>query len=168
MTLAVQQRRTPRVAEKQDDQAQEAGPGSVIKAAREKARLTRDELAERVGIGGQYLYQLETGRRPMPLETAHTLAIALGLDPSTIDQRLAGSLLRPAVGGEKSPCPGTLTLVVGEDGEPRPATEADRACLDRKKPETVRALVAQGRELGRAREDLAPDGTTAVTYRLKP
>jgi transcriptional regulator with XRE-family HTH domain len=63
--------------------------GAVIQAAREAQRLTRREVAEALNISDQYLYQVETGRRAAALETLWEIALHLGIDPHTVDPRLA-------------------------------------------------------------------------------
>mgnify|MGYP000899041051 CR=1 len=63
--------------------------GEKVKAARERLRYTREEVGRAIGTSGPVLYQLESGRRPISLETLWELATALGLDPNSFDARLA-------------------------------------------------------------------------------
>jgi transcriptional regulator with XRE-family HTH domain len=62
--------------------------GARLRAARDAKGLTRAEFAPTIGLGEQYLYQIEAGRRAANLETLFKLAVALGLDPNALDPRL--------------------------------------------------------------------------------
>lgn len=63
--------------------------GGRIKVAREAAGMTRKQLADAAGINAHYLYQFESGRRVATLETLWAVAVSLGIDPNTLDHRLA-------------------------------------------------------------------------------
>lgn len=65
--------------------------GNLIRDARESRRLTRKQAAETLGLNEQYLYQVETGRRVPTLETLWEIAGAMGIDPHSLDSRLAPS-----------------------------------------------------------------------------
>lgn len=54
--------------------------GSKLTAAREKAGLTRAELAEKVGISRQMVRYLEIGEHKPALELACQIAAALGVN----------------------------------------------------------------------------------------
>ncbi len=63
--------------------------GGMIQEAREARRLTRKELAVALSLSDQYIYQVESGRRVPTLETLWQIALELGLDPHSLDPRLA-------------------------------------------------------------------------------
>lgn len=69
-------------------QAPSPTTGEQIKAARIAAGLTQGELAEKAGLARQYVYQVESGREGARLETLWALAVALGINPHTLDERL--------------------------------------------------------------------------------
>lgn len=67
---------------------------SFVHAARERARLTRAELAARARIGRATIYRWESGeQRPERAEVVARLAEATGVD---LDEALAAAGLRPA------------------------------------------------------------------------
>lgn len=53
--------------------------GARLVQARERANLTRSELARRAGTSRQYLWRLETGKQDPSWELVRNLAAALGL-----------------------------------------------------------------------------------------
>lgn len=54
---------------------------SRVKSLRKAAGLTQEQLAEKAGMGPEYLSRLETAQRIPSLETIVELAAALGTDP---------------------------------------------------------------------------------------
>ncbi len=62
--------------------------GEQIKAARERARLTQELLAERIGVSPQYVSDVERGVVGVSVATLKRLCIALG---ASSDQILFGS-----------------------------------------------------------------------------
>ena len=69
--------------------------GERIKAARVEQGLSRREVGEALSLNDQYLYQLESGRRAIPLEQVWSLACHLGIDPHSLDARLAPVRRKP-------------------------------------------------------------------------
>jgi transcriptional regulator with XRE-family HTH domain len=63
--------------------------GERIRGARDTARVSRQRLAEAIGISYQYLYQIETGLRRASLGMVWRIAMAIGADPQSLDPRLA-------------------------------------------------------------------------------
>ena len=61
---------------------------SRLRDARKAAGLTQVELADRVGVHQTRLSQIEGGAAT-DLETRWRLAVALGVDPHRLDERLA-------------------------------------------------------------------------------
>ena len=59
-----------------------------LRDARKAAGLTQIELADRVGVHQTRLSQIEGGAAT-DLETRWRLAVALGVDPHRLDERLA-------------------------------------------------------------------------------
>ena len=59
-----------------------------LRDARKAAGLTQLELADRVGVHQTRLSQIEGGAA-VDLEMRWRLAVALGVDPATLDGRLA-------------------------------------------------------------------------------
>ena len=55
-----------------------------INLAREKAGLTKQELAEAIGKSPNYIYQIEGGSRPPPIQLVAKIADALGTSVSTL------------------------------------------------------------------------------------
>ncbi len=62
--------------------------GSLLRQARERIGLSRDELARRIGLDASYIYRLETGARRPSREVALALAEALGIKSDELDQWL--------------------------------------------------------------------------------
>lgn len=56
--------------------------------------LTQAEAAARIGKTQGYWTSLETGRNGASLDQVHAIAIALGLDPHQLDERLASTRRR--------------------------------------------------------------------------
>lgn len=56
--------------------------GSRIRAARERAGLSQDELAAVAGTNGDFLGRVERGLQNMSLLTIGRLAVALGVRPA--------------------------------------------------------------------------------------
>lgn len=69
--------------------------GSKIRAARERACLSQDELADKAGTNGAFLGRVERGLQNMSLMTIGRLAVALGVAPSLFFE---GVVPQPDVG----------------------------------------------------------------------
>ncbi len=54
--------------------------GGNVRRAREAAKLTQEQLAERSGFSQQYISDLERGRRNPTIVSLYELATALGVD----------------------------------------------------------------------------------------
>ena len=54
--------------------------GENVRRARERAKLTQEQLAERSGFSQQYISDLERGRRNPTIVSLYELATALGVD----------------------------------------------------------------------------------------
>jgi transcriptional regulator with XRE-family HTH domain len=54
--------------------------GATLRALREHADLTQEQLGERIGMSDTYLSQLENGRRGIRWTTVMRILRALGLD----------------------------------------------------------------------------------------
>ena len=61
-----------------------------LRDARKAAGLTQVELADRVGVHQTRLSQIEGGAA-VDLEMRWRLAVALGVDPASLDERLAST-----------------------------------------------------------------------------
>lgn len=59
-------------------------PGAVIKAARQKADITMEKLAERVGITERYLYRIENEGQKPSYDVFIKLIRELAIDPRLI------------------------------------------------------------------------------------
>ena len=66
---------------------------SRLRDARRAAGLTQVELADRVGVHQTRLSQIEGGAAT-DLEMRWRLAVALGVDPASLDERLASTKRR--------------------------------------------------------------------------
>jgi transcriptional regulator with XRE-family HTH domain len=64
-------------------------PGSRIRAARELLGVDRRTLAGRLGVTYQRVADIEADRKPITLESVLEIAAALGIDPHSLDSRLA-------------------------------------------------------------------------------
>ncbi len=62
---------------------------AVIKASREDADLSRQELAERLGLTYSQIVNMENGRRAVQLIDFILLAKAIGVDPVALFERIA-------------------------------------------------------------------------------
>jgi transcriptional regulator with XRE-family HTH domain len=62
---------------------------AVIKASREDADLSRQELAERLGLTYSQIVNIENGRRSVGLIDFILLARAIGVDPVKLFERVA-------------------------------------------------------------------------------
>lgn len=62
--------------------------GTVLRAARERAGLTQEELAQEAGLDRSYISQLENGRKGPTLFVWMLLCDALGTSPSRLIQKL--------------------------------------------------------------------------------
>jgi transcriptional regulator with XRE-family HTH domain len=62
---------------------------AVIKASREDADLSRQELAERLGLTYSQIVNMENGRRAVQLIDFLMLAKAIGVDPVALFERIA-------------------------------------------------------------------------------
>lgn len=63
--------------------------GLKLRAAREELKLSREDVAERLGLSPQSVANAELGLYPISLDKIHELALAIGCDPHSIDPRLA-------------------------------------------------------------------------------
>jgi len=63
-------------------------------AARKSLGLTQAEAAARLGCSPGYVGQLESGHGSPTLDKIHELATTLGIDPHTLDERLASTKRR--------------------------------------------------------------------------
>jgi transcriptional regulator with XRE-family HTH domain len=61
-------------------------PGAIIKAARQKADITMEKLAERVGITERYLYRIENEGQKPSYDVFIKLIRELAIDPRLISQ----------------------------------------------------------------------------------
>ena len=68
--------------------------GQNVRAARIKAGLTQDQLAERTGLTQQYVSLVEAGHQNITLDTMAALARAVGRDVIAL-LRKARSRIRP-------------------------------------------------------------------------
>lgn len=59
-------------------------PGAIIKAARQKADITMEKLAERVGITERYLYRIENEGQKPNYDVFIKLIRELAIDPRLI------------------------------------------------------------------------------------
>jgi transcriptional regulator with XRE-family HTH domain len=64
--------------------------GARIRAAREATGMTRRSLAEALGVTYQRVADIESDRKPISLERVIEIAAAMGVDPHSLDERLAG------------------------------------------------------------------------------
>jgi transcriptional regulator with XRE-family HTH domain len=75
--------------------------GRRISASREKAKLTQQELGDRIGKGGKFLSDIERGVKLPSMETIFALAKALKVSPSVFftfeREETDSTLLREAV-----------------------------------------------------------------------
>lgn len=58
--------------------------GKRIKAARLNAKITQEELAERIGITAQFASEVESGRMGASLDTICKTALALGVTSDSL------------------------------------------------------------------------------------
>ena len=63
----------------------------MIKASREDADLSRQQLAERLGLTYSQIVNIENGRRAVGLIDFILLAEALGIEPKTLLDRVTRS-----------------------------------------------------------------------------
>lgn len=150
--------------EKQTRPTADVQLGARIRAAREQKGWSRVEAAEIAGVGEQYLYRVEQGRQGITLDRVHALALAWGVDPPVLDQRLGS--IRSTSSDASGPCPATLTLEIGPEGAVTPASLVDRRCLDTLGPLDYDLVLSAARKLGAARESLGERGTRTVAIRL--
>lgn len=65
----------------------ECAPVPSLRTIRLQRMLTQDELAEKSGVSQGTITRIETGdRKKVALRTARALAIALDVDPRTVDE----------------------------------------------------------------------------------
>lgn len=67
--------------------------GHNVRIARLKRAMTQDEVAEAVGMTGQYVGQIEKGEKNVTLDTMKKLAVALDFD--------LNGMFRPPTPGEQ-------------------------------------------------------------------
>ena len=60
-----------------------------LRRLREAAGLSQAVLGAAIGVTQGAIGHFESGRKAVPLETLHALAVALGHDPHDLDARLA-------------------------------------------------------------------------------
>lgn len=65
--------------------------GRSLRAARQRAELTMDALAERSGVSQPHLSQMENGRVSPSINTLYRLANALGISPQQLLPDVAGT-----------------------------------------------------------------------------
>lgn len=58
--------------------------GHIVKAAREKAGLTVENLANKVGISERYLYRIESGEQKPKIDVLYRLIRELSISPDLI------------------------------------------------------------------------------------
>lgn len=63
--------------------------GTVLRAYRQRARLSQSEVARRAGLDPSFVNRLESGQRSAERPIAERLANALGIDPAETDRLLA-------------------------------------------------------------------------------
>lgn len=68
-----------------------AAPGETLRAYRESQGWSQSDLAARLGCRKSMVSDVECGTRTPTLEWWHKTATAIGLDPSTLDKRLAST-----------------------------------------------------------------------------
>jgi len=61
-----------------------------LRAARLRAFLTQEQLAERSGVSVFSISRLEQGERPATIPTIQKLAVALGVEPRELTEPPAG------------------------------------------------------------------------------
>ncbi len=59
-------------------------PGNVIKKARQRSRMTMEELADRVGITTRYLYRIENEGKKPSYDVLYKLIRELSISPDLI------------------------------------------------------------------------------------
>jgi UTP--glucose-1-phosphate uridylyltransferase len=69
--------------------------GRLLGQAREAAGLSRDALAQRVGLDTSYIYRIETGARRPSREATLTLAEALGVEGESLNKWLLAAGYAP-------------------------------------------------------------------------
>lgn len=74
-----------------DDESERKIVGARIRAARESASLSQQELSRRSGIAQESLSRIETGRRDPRLGTLRRLAKGLGLSLDQLMERLSAT-----------------------------------------------------------------------------
>lgn len=67
--------------------------GERIAAARESMGMSRQQAAEVLGVGYTALYEIETGKKGASLDRLWEIAQAWGVDPASLDSRLASSAI---------------------------------------------------------------------------
>jgi len=71
------------------------GFGLLLQQARERAGLTREQLARRVGLDVSHLFRIETGGRRPSRDSALALAVALELDDEAVNHWLVAAGYAP-------------------------------------------------------------------------
>lgn len=79
--------RTETAPTKEESDRERASVATIICQARESKELTKTELAKLAGCTRQRLSDFESGKRPVPVETARRLAQCLNLDLETLLSR---------------------------------------------------------------------------------
>ena len=75
-----------------EDDSERKIVGARIRAARESASLSQQELSRRSGIAQESLSRIETGRRDPRLGTLRRLAKGLGLSLDQLMERLSATI----------------------------------------------------------------------------
>jgi transcriptional regulator with XRE-family HTH domain len=72
--------------------------GQLLRSARLKAKLTQDEVAERVGLKRTSITNIEKGRQHIPLHQLFVLATAVGTSPDRLlpDPKIADDVVLEA------------------------------------------------------------------------
>jgi transcriptional regulator with XRE-family HTH domain len=69
--------------------------GEILRAAREKAGLSQEQLAFRAGLDRTYISQLENDKKSPTVQTLFRLCGAMKTSPAAVIARLERRLSRP-------------------------------------------------------------------------
>jgi len=69
--------------------------GDILRAAREKAGLSQEQVAFRAGVDRTYVSQLENDKKSPTVQMLFRLCAALNASPATVIARLERRLERP-------------------------------------------------------------------------
>ncbi|TDD25967.1 tetratricopeptide repeat protein [Nonomuraea diastatica] len=135
--------------------------GSLLRAWRERALLTQEQLAERTGLSVRTIRRLELDAPQRPRNTSvHLLAEALGLDAGE-QARLyeAARQIQPGAAPLTSTSTETSTGTGPGDAPPPPV-----ATVPRQLPPNAAHFVGRRKELGALDDVLAGDGSPAEPH----